>query len=446
MKVICRIKNCSNDNYPEIVARKLYQKIFWENNLQTFTIYTALVIGVPASTQGMNGIKKNFQVEISFQAIDGNEHKIDVKYDIKDRSKSLVEEINPWRGVWGIDTKLINTPDEFCRLYRELFDKNVECSDAPRNKYIYIKENEKKSIARIAEVKEPINNSYYIEAPEELKDNIDIITFTSTTFTLEAGDTDFDYVIEFCEGQKITCEDNSVFFVLPNGYRTIRTDLTIYNKADTEESFNNAFNEIRAKVQTKYLKEWIKKGVFERRYYRVTEKAFKSSIHPKGFVFNISIEDEKSVIIKKVIYSLAISTFFSYGLDQDRLNNFESLYLFSPFVVPDINFIAVYTIFFLNIVMKLNVGRAEENTIFRSIRVLGFVSVILWTFVIYCYASTIFYTSRSGTYTFIENLIFVSHALNFISLLLNSISLAHLYIKHRKEFRFSVKESLRKLL
>lgn len=463
MNIRCKISNQNTTVYPEIVIRKLYQVLFWEADLKTFHIYSALVFGANTKDGSNNTIRKtllkNYDIKISFSVSESQSGENNPVINHYSKEKAIITEFDVFKPVWGTDSKILQSSDEYNLKYNELFKPSIETQKAVNSNYIFLKDPKKNDLETnticklMANEADPLETmSFRVKIGEdELDPHIELLTLTQTTisFKKKQGD-NLNFTLEFEDEQKFDCKDSSMYFILPVGYDSPEKNLLIEmgSGANPKNLVDNAYQSLKTD-RDKYLNEWIDKRIEERKYYRVIEDSLKKFDHNvKKINSSFKIESLVNPILKQFIFGLIISIFFAYGLDQTRLMNFRSLFFRHYIFPPDLNFTLTFGLLTLSCLFKINIGYTKENEFSYYARTIGVFSSLIWFLWMFFFCSSNFYSSPSisNPLEFPIYQLQVSHLLNVLSLILNFSGWLLVLIIHRDEISISLKEHFIKLL
>lgn len=404
MKFTCKISNENNPNYPIITLRKFYQVIFLEKDFKTLKIYTGVVVGSENQTQ-RNLLKKNFGLKIEFECKDYNDNSIKIIANHYNKKKSFESDSNAWKAVWGNETELLSNQTDLKTKY----DLNYTADDmknvpANNKNYILIKDNKSTdsnltSISKIIEINNLSNSTEYkIICNEDLLPNIELANFTFTEIRfVEKIPEHYNYFIEFNKDNSFKAIDNSIYFILPDGYdsKGKEANLFLIDKVE-HDPIPNPF-QILETDPNKYIQEWIDNGIEERTYYRVYNDSFKTFDSTKKvhkFHFNFRISNSINPLLKQLLYGFLLSLFYSYNLDQTRLIYFKALYWKNELIPADINFILMFTPLFFAILFKVNLGSIRENIFSKYSRYGSYLLTIIWFGIMYWYNAKDLYNSN----------------------------------------------------
>lgn len=459
MYVTCKIKNLNESGYPVITFRKFYQVFFWEKDFKTLNIYTNAVLG--SEEYGQRKILNNsFNLEYSFCCNDDQNNNV-LLFDTKsiDKSSFLFSDPNAWKTVWGEDTTVIKSNDDFNHAYEALFKIKSNLASNAVDQYLLIKNPAKtdlisNTIGKIVNsIPDDLFNRFRINPPEEIFRYIEIVNLTLTTIIFtERQSTLLNYLIEFEESQKFTFNDNSIYFVLPDSFDIKDSNASIYNKQDSDpkEQDDNSFQKLDPDSK-KYVREWINKGIEERKYWRIKNTKFKSFDYTEKYHklhFNFRIISSINPVIRQLIVGFLISLFFTYGLDQTRLLNYRDLFGFYNIIPPGVNFFITYSLLFIAILFKISLGNNFERKPAAISRIIAITFSILWFVCLYIFPNPqSFYSSDSMLCPsgFTQYGIIASNILNGLALGANLTSVLLIKCYHKDEINIALLEQIIKL-
>lgn len=458
MFVTCKITNKTSSDFPKITFRKFYQVIFWEKDFKTLNIYTNSVIGSEKDNKRVD-IDARFNIEFSFSCKDGqNNNNIAFTTQSINKNSFLNSDINAWQAVWGDNTKVVESNDDFNEKYKALFSQEKNITTDAVKKFLYIKNSTKNELKSdtIASIIEPTcedaNNLYRINPAAAIHSNCEIVNLTLTTIKFtERQSIHLNYFLEFDESQQFDFLDNSIYFILPDGFDAKGKNASIYLKKNTDPfEKDNPFQTLDPDSK-RYVQEWINKGIEERKYYRIYKPDFKSFNANQEYHklhFNFRITSTVNPVISQLLYGFLIALFFTYGLDQTRLMNYRSLFAFYNIIPPGVNFFVTFALLFTSVLFKISIGRNFEKPISTKCRVGAMTLSMLWFLCLYVFPNPqTFYGSAEmscpDSFTMFGK--WISYLLNILALITNSISVYIIWKNHKDEIDLSLFQHIKQL-
>ncbi len=411
MQIRCVIQNTNSLSFPNLQIKKLRQVIFWDNNKEGLTIYTALLVGGNGNANDLTDnivsqLSEGFKLVVTFEVTD-NEVEID-NVDSECLNKDFFKEIDKVRSsqLWGEGCREITRQGELSQILKKILvqdtieDSKIQISD---DKYLLVAENTEdyKIVACEGEVRKlnDGNIGYSITSRKDLHRGVDCITWVRTSISFKGK---LSTKEKICLSLELSSEGNSrhslsyisMYFCPPEGYHISddsEVNLLMKGGQGTEDKKNNLMTVTHN--ETLYYKDWIDKHHIDRRsLYRLNKEKLFSNIKAPYECEAISVsftcvpntEKGSTQFVLGAILSAAIT----FGVDSGRLGEVKNC--FWPVVPADIQWYTLCFIMFYAFLrwcsrrekIKRNVWDSVANILFVGGMLLegvwGIVTYVVW--------------------------------------------------------------------
>jgi len=439
----CKVTNVASETYKNIMFRKFFQIIFFNENMKRIDIYSATVFGGNSkSTEEVDfcnfnsEIDKEFRIKFEFIVDEDSSNKDNVTITNEDCSDSFLKQVSKTKRIWGKYSREVSTQEDIDKYLKKIlgiyrnynncinnnknncdecdrkqkcieecfYHKNCkECSNfklvdidtnitKKEQKYLYLSNNEEEGSLAVKADFDIDDSAFTIKGKDDLHNGVEIFNWMHTKIEFTKKQ-DFEqkpvkYVIDFPKG-KMWTPDFTLYIGPPEG------DIINLNSGAKvgDESVRDAFQEVLT-YEELYYKEWIDEcNIMNKKMHRILkDKLFVSQdkqFDKKNIEITINFKDEIKKEISQFIFGIIMSTILAFGIDYTRMGAIKKCFIPAIFL-PDIQWIfmcLLIVLLYRRIKLRKKGVKYKKTRIFLNILSwVGIICLAMWfvtTFIAY---------------------------------------------------------------